>query len=128
VTRRIDAMRRLADHGWPVAVRFDPLILSRDFEARYQRLFAEVFAAVPGGRMHSVCLGAFRLPASYWQRALRLHPDSPLFAAQVQTRNGVVSYPREQETAALAWCHSRLRRYVEKDRIFSLSPEPASAG
>ena len=47
VARRLEAIAALQERGWPIGLRFDPLIYDRAYEERYRDLFALVFAQGP---------------------------------------------------------------------------------
>lgn len=118
VERRIEALATLAEHGWPVGLRFDPLIDVADFERHYRELFAAVFARLDPRAVHSVTLGPLRLPRDFHQRIKRLYPDEPLFALHLEERDGLVSYPLERERIMHAFCREALRRYLPEERLF----------
>lgn len=118
VERRLAALARLARHGWPLGLRFDPLIHVAGFEAHYRQLFAQVFAALAPAAVHSVSLGPFRLPRDYFQTIQRLYPDEPLLALDFEIRNGMVSYPRPLEQAMREFCTRELLRYIPPEKLF----------
>ena len=68
VSKRISAMRRLAEKGWKLGVRLDPIIDCQDFDKRYDSLISEIFDQVPSDSIHSVSLGPFRLPSPFSKR------------------------------------------------------------
>ena len=43
VQRRIEAMVKLNEKGWPLGLRFDPLIYDKDYQEKYTCLFQQVF-------------------------------------------------------------------------------------
>ncbi|MGR8921837.1 MAG: spore photoproduct lyase family protein [Gammaproteobacteria bacterium] len=108
VAQRLDAMQRLGRHGWPLALRFDPLLLVTDFRQTYGEFFRDVLARLEGLPLHSITLGAFRLPRAYFRRTRALYPDEPLLAQDYADEDGVVGYRREDERAMLAWARAEL--------------------
>ncbi|MGB1879870.1 MAG: SPL family radical SAM protein [Gammaproteobacteria bacterium] len=112
LARRIAALRRLAAHGWQIALRFDPLFLTRTFKADYQRLFEQIRAGLGLylQQIHSITLGCYRLPTSYAQRMERLFPDEKLFAQSLPEHDGLVGYPAGVSAAMLEWSEQSLRR------------------
>ena len=42
INRRFEVMKNLADKGWNVGLRFDPLIYSKDWESIYSKLLINV--------------------------------------------------------------------------------------
>ncbi len=118
--RRLDAMGQLARRGWRLGLRFDPLIDAADFESRYRRLFREVFAAVDARALHSVTLGAFRMPRGFFRNVVRMYPEEPLFAGPLAHDGaGLVGYGAERERQMLEFCLNELLRYVGVERVFS---------
>ncbi len=118
VPSRVLSMAELARRGWPIGLRFDPLIYDPGFREHYRLLFEQVFAALDGNAVHSVSLGPFRLPRPYYRTLERHYPDEPLFAGRLEERNNKISYPAEVESELLEFCFDELGRYVTQDRLF----------
>ncbi len=123
---RLDAMRRLAAHGWPLGLRFDPLLFTPDWQERYAGLFATVFGALGGLSIHSVSFGPFRLPRDFYRRMVRLHPDEPLLAGPLD-EGAMVSYGEAREREMMEFCNRELRRFVAADRLYPCAPPRAAA-
>jgi spore photoproduct lyase len=122
---RIEAASHLAERGWKVGLRFDPLLYTPTCREHYRRLFADVFASLPVGAIHSVSLGPFRLPRDYFQRMVKLYPEERLFAGPLDERNGMVSYRRELEKDMETFCLEALHDHVAKERVFTHAIEMA---
>ncbi|MEM7587373.1 MAG: spore photoproduct lyase family protein [Acidobacteriota bacterium] len=118
VERRIAAMARLTEQGWPIGLRFDPLIYSADFQQRYQRLFNQVFGAIDAHDLHSVSLGPFRLPTSFFRRLERQYGDEPLVAGPLSDHGGMVSYRPELESELVGFCTEALLSRVPSGVFF----------
>jgi spore photoproduct lyase len=114
IAKRIDAMRRLQQAGWPVGLRFDPLVYHPDYRSEFTALLERIFDAVDGGAIHSVSLGSFRLTRGHFRRVSRLYPDEPLFAQQMTLENGIVGYPREREREMIDFCETELLRRIPR--------------
>jgi spore photoproduct lyase len=119
VEERVKAAARLADRGWPIGLRFDPLLFAPGYEKRYEELFDSVFAAIPPESIHSVGFGVFRLPRDYFTRMARLYPEERLFAFGFEERSRMVSYPSALESELRDFCRGRLRERVPEDRLFA---------
>lgn len=117
--RRLDAIEKLQRHGWPVGLRFDPLIYCHDYEAVYGAFFEQVFARVRPEGVHSVSLGVFRQPAGFFSTMTRLYPEEKLFAGPLERRDGMVSYRQQIEAAMLAFCEARILEHMPPDRVFA---------
>ena len=115
---RIEALQRLQRAGWPVGLRFDPLLYAPDFRERYDRLFRQVFAVVDANKLHSVSLGPFRLPRAFYRNMTALYPEEALLAEGLKTGNEMVSYSAELEQEMSGHCLARLTKHVAADRLF----------
>ncbi|MEM6797117.1 MAG: hypothetical protein AAF725_24300, partial [Acidobacteriota bacterium] len=123
--RRLRMAARLAERGWPIGLRFDPLVWQPGCLELYRDLFARVFAAIPRGSVHSVSLGTFRLPAAFHKKLEKLHPDAPLVqAGPFENYGGMVSYRRDLERRLVETCTAELLRYIPEE-IFFPCPLPA---
>ena len=117
--RRLDAIEKLQRQGWPIGLRFDPLIYCHDYEAVYGAFFEQVFARVRPRTLHSVSLGMFRQPEAFFNTMTRLYPEEKLFAGPLEPRDGRVSYRQEIGSAMLAFCSARILEHVPADRVFA---------
>ena len=124
VERRIETMARLQKQGWPVGLRFDPLIHDADFEKNYTGLFRDIFTVINPDELHSVTLGSFRLPGDYFRAMHKLYPEEPLFASMLNNttagtsgRNGMTAYRSDLESMLLDFCTQALMAHVPRDKI-----------
>jgi len=117
VQRRVEALVKLAQAGWPVGLRFDPLIYTVDFREQYRALFRTIFERLPMDRLHSVSFGPFRLPRDFFRSIARLYPDEPLYASAMEERSGMVSYPRHLETELQNFCREELLHHVPEHTL-----------
>ena len=118
VARRIASMRRLQDAGWSLGLRFDPLIYQPGYRAQYRALFEQVFSQLDSSLLHSVSLGTFRLPRSYFKNILQLYPDEPLYAGTFAESGGMISYPMDLEREITAFCSTELQKHIPESLLF----------
>ncbi len=116
--KRLMAMLKLQQHGWPLGLRFDPLIYHHNYQHHYQALFEQVFSLIDPSRLHSVSLGTMRMPEGYFKTIARLYPDEPLFAGPLTMDNGLASYPGHIEREMLDFCLQSLRRWLSDEQLF----------
>ena len=125
VAKRIAALQRLQARGWPVGLRFDPLIHQEGARSQYQALFAQVFARIDAATLHSVSLGSFRLPRPYYKTLSRLHPEEALFASPLgETDKGVITYRKPLRDELLSFCRDALLSYIPEDKFFPCEKIP----
>ncbi len=122
VERRIACLRYLGERGWPLGLRFDPLIWWDGYQEAYRELFESVFSRLDPSWIHSVSLGGFRMPQRFFDRLTRLYPEERLLAGPLERRHGMASYRREIEEEMLDFCTAELASFVPSERFFPCVP------
>ena len=117
--QRIAAAAKLAERGWRIGLRFDPVLYAPGYERLYRELFERVFTSIPPDSIHSVGFGAFRLPRDYFTRMARQYPEERLFASPLEERSGMVSYAAAVEEEVMGFCRERLREHVPERQLFA---------
>lgn len=97
--QRLKAIAAVADHGYPVGIRLDPLIYCTDFKAQYSQLIDDLKAVVKADQIHSISLGAMRFPQAMFDKIQVQHPHSKLLNHPLVKNNKQVSYADEVQTA-----------------------------
>lgn len=123
IEKRLDAAVKLQQAGWPVGLRFDPLIHHPDFRTLYTELFDQIFSRLDVTAIHSVSLGVFRLPKNYFKTLHRLYPDERLFAAPLEEHKGMVSYRTDLESEMKQFCHETLLERIPSEIYFPCHEE-----
>ena len=118
VFRRLEAIAALQQRGWPIGLRFDPLIYDRDCQTRYRDLFAQVFSTVEIKNLHSVSIGQFRLPREVYKTMHKLYPDEKLLAYGLQEKDGMVSYHSDLARQLHDFCATELLKYIPDEKFF----------
>lgn len=118
VAKRIEAAVKLQRQGWPIGLRFDPLIYQHNYRQHYRELFEQVFSVIDAEALHSVSLGVFRLPEHFFKKMHKLYPDERLFASPLQSTSGMLSYRSELEQTMMADCTEMLLQYIPETRFF----------
>lgn len=116
--KRIDAIVRLQQRGWPVALRFEPLIYHQDFEASYNKLFTALFSRLNVNDLHSVSIGLFRVPNDFFSKMVKLYPDEKLFSLGMEKCGRLTSYKQELEEQMVAHCKKLLLKYVPESIFY----------
>jgi len=111
-------MLKLQRHGWPVGLRFDPLIYQKNYQSQYRQLFEQIFSVLDLDFLHSVSLGAFRLPEKYFKKIHKLYPQERLFAAPLSTHKGMVTYRAPLEQEMLHYCSQLLLNFIPEQKFF----------
>jgi len=122
VKSRIKAMNRLAERGWPLGLRLDPLICHDGFKSTYRRLVNDIFTAVPAKAFHSVSLGPMRFPTAMFDTIAKLYPENRLLAGPLHRSNGMVTYQKEVEEEMTQFCRSLLSEHLPTEKFFYCTP------
>ncbi len=117
ITVRLKAMARLAEKGFRLGLRFDPLLYAKDYRDHYRGLFQNVLGAIKVDALHSVSFGPFRMPRDYFQRMRKLYPEEKLFAGPLE-ESSLVSYASELEAEMRAFCEAELSQLVPASILF----------
>ena len=119
VTRRIQTMEKLAEKGWQVGIRLDPLIYHEGYQKNYSELIQNIFHTIPVENIHSVSTGPMRFPEKMFYTIEQLYPDEHLFAGPLENRNGLTSYSEKIEKEMMNYCDTILEKYIPKEKRYS---------
>jgi len=119
VKKRIQTMKSLAEKGWRVGIRLDPLIYHESYKKNYRKLIQEIFYMISVESIHSVSTGPMRFPEKMFHTIKQLYPDERLFAGPLKNRNGLTSYSEEIETEMMNFCNTILENHLPKNKLFS---------
>lgn len=122
IERRIDAMAKLSRRGWPVGLRFDPLIYEKNYAFNYEKLFERIFSSIDAESLHSVSIGGFRVPIPFFRKMRSLYPEEKLFASPLKPNGNMISFRSSLENEMLGFCTGALIRYVPREKLFAISP------
>ena len=118
VSRRIAALCRLAERGWPIGLGFDPLIYSYDWKERYKGLIRSLLEVLPDQSIHSISYGPLRFPKKMYNEIFKLYPDEGLFSFSMKEAGGVVSYGKLIEDEMSDFLLSQLSDAVSSGKFF----------
>ena len=126
VESRIKAIKKLTQNGWSVGLRFDPIIDCENFTQRYQKLFLDIFSTLPVENIHSVSLGAFRMPAPFFKKMEKLHPSEKLFAGNLINHKGTIGYEQNIEQDRKQICQDLLLEHIPSNKLFTCETAPTT--
>lgn len=115
---RLEVMRRLQEKGWRLGLRFDPLIYTRHYRTYYAQLFRAIFQRLDITGLHSVSLGSFRLPKTFFRTMQHLYPQERLFASPLEEVSGVVTYRKKIHDDMLRYCRDQLLQFIPPEIFF----------
>jgi len=118
LAKRLDALDKLQIAGWPVGLRFDPIIYCDNYQQLYNDFFEQVFARINLNQLHSVSLGTFRMPQGFYRNTVKLYPDEKLFAGPLTESQPMVGYEPELEQQILAFCRKKILQLMPEEKLF----------
>jgi len=93
--QRLDAAARCADAGYPIGLRFDPMIHYNGWRREYRRLVEAIAARLDAASIHSIVLGGFRFPPRLREIIIERHGRSGLVLGEfVPSPDGKLRYFR----------------------------------
>jgi spore photoproduct lyase len=129
LAKRLQAMQTLQKQGWTIGIRFDPIVWVEDAQTLYASFFESVFAQLDTEKLHSITLGPFRLPRSFYKNMVQLYPKEWLFAAGIEERgsapHSIMSYAPQIEESLLSFCKESILRYIPPEKLFTYTAEQA---
>jgi spore photoproduct lyase len=119
LAKRLKRVRSLAQQGWMVGLRLDPLIPWPGFADLYPEMVEEIFDAIDADQVHSVTLGPMRFPRAMHEKIVKLYPYDPLFAlGETELREGQMTYPAPVEDDLVGLVTDALQKHLPDSRIF----------
>ena len=119
VKKRIDSMKKLAENGWKIGLRFDPIIPTCNFAKIYENLFKNIASNVPEENIHSISFGMMRFPKKMLKKMIRENPDKKISFLNLENRNGIYSYPKEMEKKIENIVIKKLKKYMKDVPIYN---------
>ncbi len=118
LAKRLDALEKLQQAGWPIGLRFDPIIYCDNYQKTYSDFFEQVFSRINLNQLHSVSLGTFRMPQGFYRNIVKLYPEERLFAGPLAESQPMVSYESKLEQEMLAFCQKKLLQLMPEEKLF----------
>lgn len=118
LSNKLKAMRKLQNSGWNVGIRFEPLIYTDDYKNCYGDLFSTVFKQLEVEKLHSISVGAFRVPKTYFKNMIRLYPDEKLFAGPLEDNDGMIAYRNDLQEEMIEWCYKTIADQAPENHLY----------
>ena len=118
IEKRIVAMKKLAQIGWKIGLRFDPLIHGKDWKSLYSELHEEIFNSIPLNSIHSISYGTLRFPKSMFKKIHNHHPHEKLFSGPFNFGLPEIGYIDEIEQEMIEYCSKISMNIVPETTIF----------
>jgi|TARA_B110000483_G_scaffold243633_1_gene334676 spore photoproduct lyase len=116
--KRLEALVKLQNNGWPIALRFEPIIYTDTVIEEYESLFKWVFSSLNAAKIHSVSLGEFRMPTEFYKNISKLYPDEALYAQAINVQDGEVSLKDNSGGATIEKLENMLSDFISPTQYY----------
>ena len=116
--KRLEALVKLQNNGWPIALRFEPIIYTDTVIEEYESLFKWVFSSLNAAKIHSVSLGEFRMPTEFYKNISKLYPDEALYAQAINVQDGEVSLRDNSGGATIEKLETMLSDFISPAQYY----------
>ena len=118
VKKRIDSMKKLAEMGWKIGLRFDPIIPACNFAKIYETLFKNIASNIPKENIHSISFGMMRFPKKMFKKMIKEYPNKKIISLNFKNNNGIYSYSEEVQKKLENIIVGKLKKYMKNIPIY----------
>ena len=119
VKKRIDSMKKLAEMGWKIGLRFDPIIPACNFAKIYETLFKNIASNIPKENIHSISFGMMRFPKKMFKKMIKEYPNKKIISLNFKNNNGIYSYSKEVQKKLENIIIKKLKKYMKDVPIYN---------
>ena len=112
-------MKKLANAGWKLGLRFDPIIPACNFAKIYESLFKNIAANINEKDIHSISFGMMRFPKKMYKKIKKDFSNERVFSLPIVNRKGIYSYPEKLENKLFKFINNTLKKYFRNTQIFN---------
>ena len=114
---RIRAVKQALDHGWPVRLCFDPVLLVDNWYEVYTEFFNQLFLEIQKDQLIDVTLGVFRMNKDYYKRIRKRDTRSDLYYRDYSVEGNTVAVNKKERVDALHKLRSHLNNFLPIKKI-----------
>lgn len=112
ISQRLNAMRRLKDLGFKLAVHFDPIVYSDSFEEQFAAVTESLNTHIPLNYFEYFSLGVVRFAKDAFKEAKKNYPESGIFARRfIQGEDQKMRYVRPFRLGLLETAQGILKKH-----------------
>ena len=119
VKKRIKAIKELADKGWKIGLRFDPIIPTLNFNNDYEELIKDIASSIPKKNLHSISFGMMRFPKKIFKKINKELTSKEIYKFPITKRNNLFSYPKELENKLSEFIYKTIKKNLGKVPIYN---------
>ena len=108
--KRIHSIKCLANKGWKVGLRFDPIIKVNNYKSIYKDFFKFIFYSLREIKIHSATIGSLRMPDTFLKKITKLYPN--------ESSSSYRSLDKEINEEVTKFCMNEVSKYIDKQKIY----------
>ena len=113
---RLNAIKKLQNHGWNIGIRLDPFIWSESKDL-LPFFFIKIFKNLILNKIHSVTIGNFRMTNSYLKKMSKINSKDPFILQQFILQN-FKNDLKEKQLFELEKIKKSVAKFVCESKIF----------
>ena len=117
LNKRIFAIQRLQKVGWKVGLRFDPVIFVDEYRSIYGDFFNKIFKSIEIEKIHSVTLGVFRMPSSFFHRIENIY-DNKFKFNKLEKINNKITLEENVKREVIDFCKEKILKFLPSEKVF----------
>ncbi len=122
--RRLQAIKKVADDGYLIAIHFDPMILHDGWRTGYEALVEQLFAMVPAEQVVWISIGSLRFNPEMKKAMEHNFPKSRITAAEmVLGDDGKMRYVKPLRVEMYRHLYAMIRHYGGEEPFVYLCME-----
>ena len=118
IEKRLRSIIRLANLGWKIGLRFDPIIYFRDWSQTYNRFFEYIFKNIPEKAIHSVTYGSIRYPNKVYKNIVKLFPEEELFFHNMEVKKNHTGYSKQMEDEIELFVNESISNFIPQEKLY----------
>lgn len=116
--KRLESIIKMQKHSWNIGLRFDPIIYTNDFENIYKKFFEYIFKRLDLKRIHSITVGNFRIPKSYYKRFKKNTINSSYFLDSLLLENDKNTRHNVILRECRDFCIKKISNYFDVKKVY----------
>lgn len=118
-SKRIDAIKKLINHGHRVGIHFDPIIYTKDFELEYSEIIQKLTEVVPNNQLEYISIGVVRFTKESLHQFEYNYPESQIFQQEfIKSFDNKYRYNRPMRMWIMQTLKERLINNYDSDKIY----------
>ncbi|MGI6707274.1 MAG: radical SAM protein [Clostridia bacterium] len=118
LSRRLDAIRKALDAGWPVRICLEPILRIPNWQEVYSAFWEKILDQLPISRIVDINIGMLRMNRDYFKKIQKGRLDNDLFTYPMEANKNVMSYPAAQEEEMKGFLLEKIAAHYPKERIY----------